>query len=139
MRNMKRILLPVLALALAFAACGESAKFTDDFNEAQKPLEALMADMGSAAGSPDSAQMNKIADGLDDTVARMRDLEAPDDAKDEFDTFLKEVSASADTMRDVGKAVDAKDVEKMTDAVSKLQEHMTKVGSAQAALQTAIN
>lgn len=137
---MKRILLPAAAaLALFLAACGESQQFTEDFNEAQKPLESLLADVSSSAGAPDAAKMNQLADGLDDTASKIADLEPPDGAQDELDTFVKEVNASADSMREVGKAVEGKDVEQMTSALGELQDHMTKVGTAQQALQTAIN
>jgi outer membrane murein-binding lipoprotein Lpp len=139
MTVMKRILLPAVALGLFLAACGESQQFTDDFNEAQKPLEQLLADVSSSAGTPDAAKMNKLADGLDDTAAKIAELEPPDGAQDELDTFVKQVNASADSMREVGDAVESKDVEAMTKSLGELQDHMTKVGSAQSALQTAIN
>jgi cell fate (sporulation/competence/biofilm development) regulator YlbF (YheA/YmcA/DUF963 family) len=140
MTVMKRILIVfAAAAALIGAGCGESQQFTEDFNEAQKPLEQLLADVSSSAGSPDSAKMDKLADGLDDTADKIAALDAPDDAKDELDSFVKEVKASADSMRDVGKAVEGGKPQEMTAALGDLQQNMTKFSSAQTALQTAIN
>ena len=48
---MKRILIvAAAAAALVVAGCGESQQFTEDFNEAQKPLETLLADVSSSSG-----------------------------------------------------------------------------------------
>ena len=137
---MKRIITTtVAAIALAVAGCGANAEeesFKRDFNAAQAPLEKLMTD---SAGASDPAQMGKIADGLDDTAAKMAKLDAPDHAKDELDTFVKEVNASADVMRDAQKAMKDKDPDKMTTVLTDLQERMTAVGTAQQALATAVN
>ena len=137
---MKRILIiAAAAAALIAAGCGESQQFTEDFNEAQEPLQQLMTDVQSSTGAPDGAKMEKLAQGLDDTADKIGSLDAPDDAKDELDTFVKEVHTSADNMRDVAKSVEGGKPEEMTAAVSKLSESMTKVQSAQTALQSAIN
>jgi uncharacterized protein YoxC len=136
---MKRITITVAALALAVAGCGANAEeesFKRDFNAAQQPLERLLTDV-SGASTPD--QMGKIADGLDETATKMRALDPPADAKDELDTFVKEVDASADVMRDAEKAMEGKDIDKMTAALKDLQERMTAVGAAQQALATAVN
>ena len=87
---MKRILIiAAAAAALIAAGCGESQQFTEDFNEAQKPLEQLLADVQGSAGTPDKSKMDKLAQGLDDTADKIAALDAPDDAKDELDTFVK--------------------------------------------------
>jgi uncharacterized protein Yka (UPF0111/DUF47 family) len=139
MRVMKRIsIISAMAIALVVAACGsDGQRFTRDFNDAQKPLEQLLADVGSSG--TDSAKMEQLADGLDDTAAAMRKLEPPSDAKDELDAFVKEVEAGADSMRDVAKAVSGGKPDAMTSALGELQQHMTAVSSAQQALQTAVN
>ena len=137
---MKRILIiAAAAAALIAAGCGESQQFTEEFNEAQEPLQQLMTDVQSSTGAPDGAKMDKLAQGLDDTADKIGALDAPDDAKAELDAFVKEVHTSADNMRDVAKAVEAGKPEEMTTAVGKLTESMGKVGTAQTALQTAIN
>ncbi len=139
MRNMKKpIIITVAALALAFAGCAssEDESFKQDFNAAQEPLNKLLTD---SAGASDPASMGKIADGLDDTAKKMAALDAPDDAKDELDTFVKEVNASADTMRDAQKAMEDQDLQKMTTILTELQKHMTAVGEAQQKLATVVN
>ncbi|HEX6023753.1 MAG TPA: hypothetical protein VFZ00_17305 [Solirubrobacter sp.] len=135
----KRIIATVAALGLAIAGCGssEDESFKRDFNAAQAPLEKLLSESGSAASDP--AQMGKIADGLSDTAKKMEALDAPDDAQDELDAFVKEVNASADTMREAQKAMEDKDLEKMTSILTDLQERMTAVGNAQQKLAEVVN
>ncbi len=139
MRDMKkRIMFTVVAFALAVAGCAgsEDESFKQDFNAAQAPLEKLLTD---TSGASDPAQMGKIADGLEDTAKKMAALEAPDDAKDELDAFVKEVNASAASMREAQKAMEDQDLEKMTSILTELQQHMTKVGEAQAKLAAVVN
>ena len=139
MRNMKKpLMIAMAALALAAAGCAssEDESFKQDFNAAQAPLEKLITD---SAGASDPASMGKIADGLEDTAKKMAALDAPDDAQDELDAFVKEVNASAASMRDAQKAMEDQDLEKMTSILTELQQHMTKVGEAQAKLAAVVN
>jgi hypothetical protein len=139
MRDMKKlIMITAAAFALTVAGCAgsEDESFKQDFNEAQAPLEKLLTD---SAGASDPAQMGKIADGLEDTAKKMAALDPPEDAQAELDTFVKEVNASASLMRDAQKAMEDRDPEKMTGILTKLQEAMTKVGNAQAALAKEVN
>ena len=139
MRDMKkRIMFTVAALALAVAGCAgsEDESFKQDFNAAQAPLEKLLTD---SAGASDPASMGKIADGLEDAAKKMAALDPPEDAQAELDTFVKEVNASAATMREAQQAMEDQDLEKMTGILTKLQESMTAVGKAQQALATEVN
>ena len=139
MVDMKLITITVATLALAVAGCGADAEqesFKQDFNEAQAPLEKLLTD---SAGASDPASMGKIADGLDEAATKMAALEPPEEAQDELDTFVKEVNASADTMREAQKAMEDKDLEKMTSILTDLQARMTAVGEAQQKLATVVN
>ena len=139
MVDMKKVItIAVAALALAGAGCAssEDESFKQDFNEAQAPLEKLLTD---SAGASDPASMGKIADGLEDTATKIAALDAPEDAQDELDTFVKEVNASADTMREAQKAMEDKDLEKMTSILTDLQERMTAVGTAQQKLAEVVN
>ncbi len=139
MLDMKKLItIAVAALALAGAGCAgsEDESFKQDFNEAQAPLEKLLTD---SAGASDPASMGKIADGLQDTAKKMEALDAPDDAQDELDTFVKEVNASADTLREAQKAMEDQDLEKMTSILTDLQKQMTAVGNAQQKLAEVVN
>jgi hypothetical protein len=139
MVDMKKLMtIAVAAFALAAAGCAssEDESFKQDFNEAQAPLEKLLTD---SAGASDPASMGKIADGLEDTASKMAALDAPEDAQDELDTFVKEVNASADTMREAQKAMEDQDLEKMTSILTDLQERMTAVGNAQQKLAAVVN
>lgn len=135
--NRISIIAAAAAAALTLAACGsDSADFAREFNAAQQPLEQLLTE---ASGSSDASQFTKLADGLDDTAAKLRALDPPDDARDELDAFVAEVTSSADAMRDAGKAVEEKQPDAMLAALGDLQERMTAIGSAQQKLQAAIN
>jgi hypothetical protein len=134
---MKRISITVAVIALAVAGCGSSSNaFKRDFNEAQAPLEQAVAGMSGAA---DPESIDKLAQAMDDTAARMKGLAPPADAKDEFDAFIKQVESGAEAMRGAGKAAASKDPEKMNEAVKSLQDTMIKVDSAQTALQTTVD
>jgi uncharacterized protein Yka (UPF0111/DUF47 family) len=140
---MKRIVITAAAIALAAAGCGASADndFKRDFNAAQQPLEKLLADFDAVPtgdANAYSAQMGKLADGLDDTAAALRKLDAPSDAEDEFAAFLKEIDAGADSVRDVQKAVDSGKPARMTKALGEFQTHMTAVDTSQLALEKAV-
>ena len=134
----KLIMIAAAAFALGLAGCAgsEDESFKQDFNAAQAPLEKLMTD---GAGASDPASMGKIADGLEDTAKKMQALDAPEDAQAELDTFVKEVNSSASLMRDAQKAMEEKDLEKMTTILTDLQAAMTKVGNAQTALANEVN
>jgi len=139
MRHMNRIVIIAATLALAAAGCGADAEqedFKKEFNAAQQPLEKLLTD---SAGASDPASMGKIADGLENTATKMAALEPPEEAQDELDAFVKEVNASADSMREAQKAMEDQDLEKMTSILTELQKHMTAVGEAQQKLATVVN
>ena len=139
MRHMKPIMIIAATIALAVAGCGADAEqedFKKEFNAAQQPLEKLLTD---SAGASDPASMGKIADGLEDTAGKMAALEPPEEAQDELDNFVKEVNASADTMREAQKAMEDQDLQKMTGILTELQQHMTAVGEAQQKLATVVN
>ena len=73
--------------------------------------------------------MDKLAAGPGRHRGQDRRARRPDDAKDELDTFVKEVHASADNMREVAKSVEGGKPEEMTAALGKLSESMSKVGT----------
>ena len=136
---MNRIVIIAATLARAAAGCGADAEqedFKKEFNAAQQPLEKLLTD---SAGASDPASMGKIADGLENTATKMAALEPPEEAQDELDNFVKEVNASADTMREAQKAMEDQDLQKMTGILTELQQHMTAVGEAQQKLATVVN
>ena len=130
--NRISITIAAVAVALVAAACGTDATFTKDFNEAQQPLQQLLAETGASASDP--AKLGKLADGLEATATRMGELEPPKDAKAQFDAFVKEVDASADTVRALQ---DAKPAE-LADALTGLQQQMTRIVGAEQALKTAV-
>ena len=132
---MKRIIsLTVAVFALAVAACGTDghADFTRDFNAAQKPLQQLLTDVGTQANDP--SRLGKLADGLDDTAAQLKAIEAPADIKPQFDAYVTAVAGSAQVVRGLS---DAKPQE-LAEALTGLQQQMADVAKAEQALKTAV-
>ena len=80
----------VLLVLLAVAGCGGDSddSFTEDYNEAVKPLSELKTDMGTNA-----AQFDKLADRTGETRANLADLDPPSDAQDEMDKLLSGLDA----------------------------------------------
>ena len=108
MRDMKKpIMITVAAFALAVAGCGADAEeesFKQDFNAAQAPLEKLLTD--SAGASDPGLRWARSPTASRTPPTKMATLDAPEDAQDELDTFVKEVNASADIMREAQKAME---------------------------------
>ncbi|MBE2316737.1 hypothetical protein DVA67_012190 [Solirubrobacter sp. CPCC 204708] len=132
---MKRIMISAAAaIALLVAGCGTNDTFVRDFNEAQQPLQQLLAD---SAGASDAAKLGQLATGLEDTATRLNQLEAPADAQAEFAAFVKQVDASAQAVRGVQDAQRKPD--QLADALSTLQQQMSRIVSAEQALKTAVD
>lgn len=134
---MKRITITLAAVALVVAGCGTSANetFKRDYNQAQQPLQQLLADVSTSTS--DAKKLDQLATGLEDTSAKMKALDAPEDAKDEFAAFLKEVDASATAVRDLQGAGDKP--EQLAQALTGLQQQMSRVVTAEEALKTAVD
>ncbi len=133
---MKRITILAAAIALVVAGCGTDANetFKRDFNQAQLPLQQLLTDV---AGTSDATKLTKLATGLEDTSAKLKALEAPADAQDEFAAFVKQVDASADAVRDVEQA--GGKPEQLAGALTGLQQQMSEIVTAEQALKTAVD
>ena len=137
---MKRITIMAAALALFVVACGSDNAFKSDFNEAQAPLSKQLDDLNAAPASDPKAyqaQLDKLADGLESTADRLRKLEAPDDAKDEFAAYVKEIDASAASVREVQKVADTP--EKLAPALSDLSTQLQKVAAAETKLKSVVD
>jgi hypothetical protein len=131
---MKRIIsLAAATLMIAVAACGTDghAEFTKDFNEAQKPLQQLLTDVGAAN---DPGEIAKLADGLDKTAITLKAIEAPADIRPQFDAYVNAVAASGDVVRELT----GTKPEKLAEALTGLQQQMADVAKAEQALKTAV-
>jgi hypothetical protein len=127
---------PVLLLVLlAVAGCGEgsSDSFTEDYNEAVKPLSELQTNMGTNA-----PQFDKLAERTGETRDNLADLDPPDDAQDEMDKLLSGLDRVTEDLSAVADAVRSKDPVKQQDAAKALVQSSSEVQQAETALQQAV-
>jgi chromosome segregation ATPase len=126
----------VLLVLLAVAGCGGGSddSFTEDYNDAVKPLSELKTDMGSNA-----AQFDKLAERTGETRDNLADLDPPEEAQDEMDKLLSGLDRVTEDLSGVADAVRSKDPVKQQDAAKRLVESSADVQEAESALQKAVD
>src|ERR1700754_2841477 len=131
------LLVPALAVALAGAGCGSSEDndFIDSYNAATAPLTELQT---SLAGAPDEQSLDKMANGLEDVKGKLASLDAPDDAQDELDALVAAIDTNTAEVRNMAKAVKAKDVEQLSAAAESFSSEGQKLVQAEEALRAAV-
>jgi hypothetical protein len=123
-----------LLVLLVVAGCGGSGdSFTDDYNEAVKPLAELQRSVGSSAG-----EFDRLADRTKKTRDNLADLDPPDDAQDEMDKLLVGLEAVTRDLSAVADAVRAKDPAEQAEAAKQLVQSSSEVQRAESALQQAV-
>lgn len=123
-----------LLVLLAPAACGGSdSSFAEDYNQAVKPLSQLGEGMGAQA-----REFDRLARRTEQTRANLSKLDAPDDAKQEFDKLLTELDQVTDDLNAVADATRSKDVVEQREAAKQLVRSSTEVQRAEAALRAAV-
>ena len=80
-----------------------------------------------------------MADGLDDVEGRLRELEPPSDAKDEYDRMLAALDENIAQVRTMAKAVKSGDVDKLTKATTEFSKKGTELVEAETALRSVVN
>jgi prophage DNA circulation protein len=125
----------VLLVLLAVAGCGGGSddSFTEDYNDAVKPLSELKTDMGTNA-----AQFDKLAERTGETRDNLADLDPPEDAQDEMDKLLAGLDRVTEDLSGVADAVRSKDPVKQQAAAKRLVESSADVQQAESALQQAV-
>jgi hypothetical protein len=123
-----------LLVLLVVAGCGGGNKsFTEDYNDAVKPLSELGANVGSSAG-----EFDRLAAKTKQTRDNLADLDPPDDAQDEMDTLLAGLDRVTDDLSGVADAVRSKDPVKQQNAAKRLVKSSADVQQAESALQQAV-
>ena len=125
----------VLLVLLVVAGCGGgNDSFTEDYNDAVKPLSELGANVGSSAG-----EFDRLAAKTKKTHDNLADLDPPDDAQDEMDKLLSGLEGVTRDLSAVADAVRAKDPAEQAEAAKQLVKSSTQVQQAEAALQRAVD
>jgi hypothetical protein len=139
----------VAALALFFGAVGcggddSNDEFKDQYNEAVQPLSSLGDDVVAsltAEGLSDRAranQLEKLADGAEQTRRNLSELEPPDDAADKFDELLAALKQSVADLRAVGESAREGDPVEADEATRALVETGKRLREAETEFQEAI-
>jgi uncharacterized phage infection (PIP) family protein YhgE len=124
-----------LLVLLVVAGCGGSNdSFTDDYNEAVKPLSELKTKVGSSAG-----EFDRLADRTKKTRENLADLDPPDDAQDEMDKLLSGLKGVTRDLSAVADGIRSKDPAQQADAAKQLVKSSTEVQQAESALQQAVD
>ena len=125
----------VVLVLLAVAGCGGGdGSFSQDYNQAVRPLREL----GSGMGTQPRA-FARLAERTEQTRANLAKLDAPDDAQDEFDALLRRLREVTTDLRDVAKAERSRDVAKQQEASKALLRSSNAVQQAETALRNALN
>jgi hypothetical protein len=123
-----------LLVLLVLAGCGDgNDSFTEDYNDAVKPLSELGTNVGSSAG-----EFDRLAAKTEKTHDNLADLDPPDDAQDEMDKLLAGLEGVTRDLSAVADAVRAKDPAEQADAAKQLVKSSAEVQQAEAALQQAV-
>ncbi|MDA0166323.1 hypothetical protein OM076_39020 [Solirubrobacter ginsenosidimutans] len=136
--NMNRISAFIVVVAVALVAAGCGGSDTDEFNDGVKKAQQPMDQAAKNADNADPGQMDRYAQAMDDTVARLRELDAPDEAQDEYDAFIKEIEAGADAARDTSSAARSGDKEAFAEAIAQLEQHFKAISEKAEAVGTAV-
>ena len=131
---MKRNSSAAVLVLLVLAGCGGSdSSFTDDYNEAVRPLSQLEQGMGTKPG-----EFDRLARRTSQTRRNLEKLDPPDDAKDEFDVFLAQLDKVSSDLRSVANAARSHDVPEQRRAARELVESSARVQQAETELKQAV-
>ena len=124
----------VVLVLLAVAGCGGGdGSFTQDYNQAVRPLRDLGAGMGTQPRA-----FARLAERTEQTRANLSKLDAPDGAQDEFDALLGRLDQVTMDLRGVARAERNRDVAEQREAAKALVRSSTAVQRAESALRQAV-
>jgi hypothetical protein len=123
----------VLVLLLLAGCGGSDNSFTDDYNEAVKPLSGLEQGMGTQP-----REFERLARRTRQTRRNLAKLDAPDDAQDEFNAFLAQLDKVTADLTAVATAARSHDVPEQRRAARRLVRSSTNVQRAETALKEAV-
>ena len=123
----------VLVLLMAAGCGGSDGSFTDDYNDAVRPLSRLQQGMGSKP-----REFDRLARGTEAAHQNLEKLDPPDDAQDEYDAFLAQLDRVTADLKAVATAERTHDVSDQRRAAAQLVRSSTRVQQAETALKAAV-
>jgi hypothetical protein len=123
----------ILVLLLAAGCGGSGNSFTDDYNEAVRPLSRLEQGMGNQP-----REFDRLARRTEATRRNLEKLDPPDDAQDEFDAFLAQLDMVTADLKAVAAAARRHDVAEQREAAEQLVKSSTRIQQAETALKQAV-
>jgi hypothetical protein len=137
------------AAAFGAADCGggdDTGDFRKSYNAIVKQYTSLPVEIGSAvrgaSAKSDKAlekQFDDLADRLSDEVAKLRKLDPPDDAKDEYDAFVAGLAKVDDDLRAISDAANVHSSSRAEKGARALVRHSRDVSKEEDALKEAVD
>jgi hypothetical protein len=133
-RDMKLTSAAVVLVLLLLAGCsGSDDSFTDEYNEAVRPLSRLEQGLGTQP-----REFERLARRTRDTRRKLAKLDAPDDAQDELEALLEQLDRVTADLSAVATAARDHDVAEQRRAARRLVRSSTQVQRAENALKEAV-
>ena len=131
---MKHTSAALVLVLLAVAGCGGSdSSFTADYNKAVRPLSELGQGLGT-----NPAAFDRLAKSTSQTRRNLAKLDAPEDARDEFEALLGRLDAVTADLTEVASAERSRDVVRQRRAAKELVRSSAAVERAETALKQAV-
>jgi hypothetical protein len=136
-------------LAVAAAGCGsggDSNDFRTSYNEIARKYSSLPVEVGTAVRGASAKsdrelerQFADLADRLSDQVAKLKKLDPPDDARDEYHAFVAELGKVDDDLRAISDAAKAHSRKRAEKGARALVSDSKDVSQAEDALKRAVD
>src|SRR3954470_8563055 len=139
----------LLVAAAAAAGCGggdDSTQFRKDYNAIVRDYASLPTEVGNAArgasASSDKQLQSEFADlaeRLSAEVGKLRKLDPPGDAKDEYGVFVTGLAKVDDDLSAIARGAEAHSSKRTTKAATALVEDSKDVSHAETALKKTVD
>jgi len=139
----------LLVAAAAAVGCGggdDSNQFRKDYNAIVRQYASLPTEVGNAArgasASSDKqlqAEFSDLAKRLSAEVGKLRKLDPPGDAKDQYDAFVNGLAKVDDDLSAIARGAKAHSSKRTTRAGTALVEDSKDVSDAETALKKAVD
>jgi hypothetical protein len=141
---MGRVLVPVLAFAIALAGCGgddEPSRFQEGYDAAVTRLSEIQAEISEGEDQSNreiAADFRRTADVWERTRTDLARLDPPEDARAEFRQLLDALEGGVADLRAAARAARSNDPEAFEEARDALSESSEAISDADAALKDAV-